>query len=100
LSDYILRYNHLNETLAKKIIFQVILGVNHSHESGILHRDIKAENIFFKSDHSTSSEIKLTDFGCLNKSVNFTQEIEFYLKNLDNKGLEDYVDDYKEKEKE
>lgn len=45
------------------------MGVNHSHNVGIIHRDIKAENIVFKEKNC--NECKLIDFGLGVKGLNF-----------------------------
>ena len=50
------------EEVTKKIIFQVLLGLNHLHSCGIIHRDIKPDNFLFKTK-SKDSDIKLIDFG-------------------------------------
>ena len=41
------------------IILQVLDGVGHAHQSGIVHRDIKPANIFINTDGS----VKIMDFG-------------------------------------
>ncbi|MCG6926760.1 MAG: protein kinase [Acidobacteria bacterium] len=48
-------------TLERKvaIIVQVLAGLAHAHEQGIIHRDIKPANIFVVTDDS----VKITDFG-------------------------------------
>jgi serine/threonine protein kinase len=40
----------------------VIEGIDYFHQNGIVHRDIKLENVFL----SGTSEVKIADFG-LNK---------------------------------
>jgi calcium-dependent protein kinase len=50
------------EEITKKIVFQVLLGLNHLHSCGIIHRDIKPDNFLFKNK-SKDSDIKLIDFG-------------------------------------
>ena len=50
------------------VIFQVLLAVQFIHERGIVHRDIKEENIMFVSPDGKSLHIRLIDFG-LSKSV-------------------------------
>lgn len=44
------------------IIKQILLALQYCHKLGIVHRDIKAENIVFEND-SPSSPIKIIDFG-------------------------------------
>lgn len=50
----------LNEHECKSIFFQIIDAVKACHIMGIIHRDIKLDNILLNSDYS---EIKLCDFG-------------------------------------
>lgn len=46
------------------ILYQVLQAVNHLHIHGVVHRDIKAENIMFKSSSCHKDlDIKLIDFG-------------------------------------
>ncbi len=48
-------------TLERKvaIIVQVLAGLSHAHQAGIVHRDIKPANIFIQEDGS----VKIMDFG-------------------------------------
>lgn len=47
-------------------MFPILLSLNHLHDKGICHRDIKPDNFIFKEKHE-SSELKMIDFG-LSKS--------------------------------
>ena len=51
----------LKESDALKIIKQINEGLKAIHDAGIIHRDIKAENIYFKD--SSKKEIVIGDFG-------------------------------------
>eukprot|EP00794_Sanderia_malayensis_P008191 gene8191-9069_t len=55
----ILNEGKLPERLAKKYFSQVVSAVQHMHDSGVIHRDIKAENVFL----SNLGVVKLGDFG-------------------------------------
>jgi calcium-dependent protein kinase len=54
-----------NESEAATIMKRLFRAINHCHASGVVHRDIKAENIMYGAD----GEIKLIDFG-LSRKIN------------------------------
>ena len=54
-----LENNFISVHQSIKIISEALLGVEHAHNQGILHRDIKPGNILF----SDTGEAKLSDFG-------------------------------------
>jgi serine/threonine-protein kinase len=45
------------------IAFQVCLGLRRAHEQGIIHRDIKAGNIYLARRDDGQIEVKILDFG-------------------------------------
>lgn len=59
LKDYITRKKRLSVKEATSIAIQVSLGLEAAHQSGIVHRDVKPQNIMI----STDGKVKLSDFG-------------------------------------
>ncbi|XP_045469741.1 MAPK/MAK/MRK overlapping kinase-like isoform X2 [Harmonia axyridis] len=56
------RTRRLPETRVKFFLYQILKGLNHLHNHGLFHRDVKPENILIKM--TTSGElIKLADLG-------------------------------------
>lgn len=51
-----------SEPQVAAIIKQILIALQYCHKLGIVHRDIKAENIVYESD-SPNSTIKIVDFG-------------------------------------
>lgn len=60
----LLKYLKLNgripEDRCKRLFYQVVLGVHTVHKHGILHRDIKLDNVLLDKN---SEKIKICDFG-------------------------------------
>jgi len=69
LLKYVVKKEHLNEPLCKRVMRDIFSGVKYLHEIGIVHRDIKLDNIMMASqsrDEGTYSETaipKIIDFG-------------------------------------
>lgn len=73
LKQYMERRGRLNWRESLHFITQIMKGLSHAHSRGIVHRDIKPQNIMVLRDGS----VKVTDFGiaCLSNSANtMTQE--------------------------
>lgn len=63
LFDYLAKRDYtLHEEVAKLIIFQIMLGVRYLHNLGIVHRDLKLENIMM-SHQKDGAVPKIVDFG-------------------------------------
>ena len=64
LKQYMERRGRLNWPEALHFISQIMRGLSHAHSRGIVHRDIKPQNIMVLRDGT----VKVTDFGiaCLN----------------------------------
>jgi len=59
LFDCLVKHVRLEEDEALRLFRQLIDGVDHCHTSGVVHRDLKAENILLDGNNS----VKIADFG-------------------------------------
>ncbi|WEJ95980.1 hypothetical protein PSN45_003514 [Yamadazyma tenuis] len=62
LFDYILNHKYLKEPLAKKFFAQLVSGVDYMHSKGLIHRDLKLENLLLDKNKN----IIISDFGFVN----------------------------------
>ncbi|XP_076827657.1 serine/threonine-protein kinase pim-1-like [Brachyhypopomus gauderio] len=51
----------LSESIARKVMVQLMKALHHCKRSRILHRDVKPENLLIQTD---THHVKLCDFGC------------------------------------
>ncbi|XP_072170246.1 uncharacterized protein [Diadema setosum] len=54
----------LKEGIARKFVRQLVSALHHMHQLGIVHRDLKMENIMLDHKHET---VKIIDFGLSNQ---------------------------------
>ncbi|XP_033018544.1 serine/threonine-protein kinase Chk2-like [Lacerta agilis] len=62
LFDKVLCPARLSEATCKLYFYQMLLAVQYLHEKGIIHRDLKLENVLLSSTEANCL-IKITDFG-------------------------------------
>lgn len=82
LFDYILNHRYLKDNAARKLFAQLISGVGYLHRKGIVHRDLKLENLLL----DRNKNIIITDFGFANTfdpTDQLGEEIEYRLNDKD-----------------
>lgn len=80
LFDYILNNRYLKDNSARRLFAQLVSGVGYLHKKGIVHRDLKLENLLLDRNRN----IIITDFGFANTFDPVDQldeEIEYNLTN-------------------
>lgn len=55
--------NRLTPADTRSVLYNLLSAIEHLHRNGIVHRDIKAENILFTSRNSSARLLLLADFG-------------------------------------
>ena len=48
---------------ARRLFMQVASGLGHAHQCGVIHRDVKPNNIIIDRDHTGEEAVKIVDFG-------------------------------------
>ena len=64
--DRLFSSGSISEETVSSLIRTLLMAVNHLHGLGIIHRDIKLENILYGSPDS-DSDVKIIDFGMSNR---------------------------------
>jgi len=78
LFDFILQHRFLKDNAARRLFAQLVSGVGYLHKKGIVHRDLKLENLLLDRNRN----IIITDFGfanTFNPADDLTEEIEYRL---------------------
>jgi len=68
LFDAICDQGTFSEEEAKKLMRSLFKAVNYLHQFGIVHRDIKAENVLFKDGQPVLADFGLADFCKVNEN--------------------------------
>ena len=97
LFDYILQHRFLKDNAARRLFAQLVSGVGYLHKAGIVHRDLKLENLLLDRNRN----IIITDFGfanTFNPNDELPEEIEYKLTDRDfvkKMGLEQITDGHR-----
>lgn len=62
LREILSTQGHLSEMECCRLVKQLLEGIHYLHSQGIVHRDLKIDNILFDGDVRTG-EVKIADFG-------------------------------------
>ncbi|XP_031250665.1 phosphoenolpyruvate carboxylase kinase 1-like [Pistacia vera] len=71
LYHHLMNKGILSESESKSIITQLLQAISHMHKLGIVHRDIKPDNILF----SSGNVVKISDFGSAEFFNNESEEL-------------------------
>ena len=71
LKDYIEKNGQINWKETIHFVLQILRALQHAHDKGIIHRDVKPQNIMLLEDGT----IKVTDFGIARFSKNTTRSM-------------------------
>jgi serine/threonine protein kinase len=61
LLEFVEGKERLDEVSARTIFKQIVSAISYCHSRGIVHRDLKMENVLFKDKNTL--HIKVVDFG-------------------------------------
>ncbi|MGE0787355.1 MAG: phosphate/phosphite/phosphonate ABC transporter substrate-binding protein [Sandaracinaceae bacterium] len=63
LASVIRRAKTLSPPVACAIVREILAGLAAAHDAGVIHRDLKAANVFLVSREDGTSQVKILDFG-------------------------------------
>lgn len=69
LYHYVKKYDKMTEVVARNIILQIVQAMLYCHSRGVVHRDLKLENVMFKHKDDEDLFVKVIDFGIAGMSA-------------------------------
>jgi serine/threonine-protein kinase len=73
LLDVLAKSGRLEPARAAELVKQVLSGLAHAHELGIVHRDIKPANIMLTERTGLGEQIRILDFGLARPAIDSTK---------------------------
>jgi len=62
--DFLVEHGRMKEKVAREKFRQIVSAIEYCHSLGIVHRDLKAENLLLDADMN----VKIADFGTSNSN--------------------------------
>ena len=62
LHHHLTKCSHYSEAVAAKLLRQILNGLHYLHSLGVVHRDLKLDNLLLKGS-GDNVEVKIADFG-------------------------------------
>ncbi len=63
LLNRLMKQGRFPEPIARHVVLQVVQAMMYCHARGVIHRDLKLENVLLKSTVDDDYTIKIIDFG-------------------------------------
>jgi eukaryotic-like serine/threonine-protein kinase len=73
LLDELARITRFEPARAAELVRQVLSGLGHAHELGIVHRDIKPANIMITERTGLGEQVRILDFGLAKPAIDSTK---------------------------
>jgi serine/threonine protein kinase len=70
VKDMLATTGQFNASRTARIIRQASYALSEAHQNGVLHRNLKPENVFLTLTDSGTEQVKLTNFGILYDKIN------------------------------
>lgn len=71
LYDYIQKYQQMTEPTARLIFQQIAEAINYCHSRGVMHWQLRLENVLFKNEYEDDFLVKIINFGITGSYVSF-----------------------------
>ena len=63
LDEYISKNGPLSDAVGRRVLAQIVIGLDELHSQKVIHRDIKPGNVLLTMENIQEADIRLADFG-------------------------------------